>query len=488
MAKLWAAIMAVFKKLFGGGASLPIEVTDAREAVQEWWDIYRCKAPWVPQYYVTADGRKRKRNRRVLNMAKVSCSDLAGLVFAETPDVDAGDLVKSVLDKERFWANLMKSTELQGALGGQVVKILLATNGEMSFDFVPACNFIPLQWDNAEVYEAAFVDRRVVGNKKYVRLETHQRTEKPGVDGQGNPTGVPSKGYTITNKVFDEDTQQEVPISLFPEEVSPEVFIPVDVPLFAYIANPEANNGNPESPLGVSLYANAIPTLEAIDVAFDQFFSELELGGRRIALPGAVFRKALDEEGVMRSYFDKADRVFLRLEGDDAEKFKPQDMTSDIRSQAFHDSIQTLLDLYAMQIGFDAGYYKFDGATVMTATEVISDNSHTFKTVQLYRNEIDHGLKQLFKAINAIGLYFGFDGATDADPSITWDDSVIEDRNSKATYYTGLYNSHLIDRVTALMKIHGLEEPQAQAMAEKIKAETQIVPAGGLFGNDGGSI
>jgi A118 family predicted phage portal protein len=375
--------------------------------------------------------------------------------------------------------------EYQGALGAQVIKICLGKdqNGKatIGLDFVKAQNFIPLSWDNGMIREGVFLDRRVIAGRPYVRVETH-RLSRPTPE---NPE-APSTGYIITNRAYNEETQIEVSLDRFGDGIEPEVYIASDKPLFAYIRNPEANNINPESPTGISLFANAIDTIQALDIAFDQFYSEIELGGRRIALPGAVFRtysQQLDDGTSKRvSYFDPSDRLFMRLEGDDAEKFKPTDLTFDIRAAQFKDSIQTLLDILAMLTGFDTGYFSFNGVSVKTATEIISENSHTYKTMAGFRDNLDAGLKHIFTVINELGRIYNIQGASDKEVSIVWDDSVIEDRTARANYYSKLYQDGLLDLESALVKIHRINKEDAAAMASKIKSQRQTVGAESLFG------
>lgn len=477
---MFAKIVALFKKIFGI-QDIPPELTTSNQAILDWWEIYRLRPKWLKQRYVTTDGVKRERTRLQLGMGKISCAEMAGLVLAEQPDVSVSPLVKSIIEKERLWDNLKRSLEYQGALGAQVLKVCIGTGvkgSEISLDFVKASSFIPLTWDNTEITEGAFLDRRMIKGKSYVRIETHRLARNDDQSLAG--------GYEITNKVYEEDSQVEAPLSLFGDNIKDKEIVPIDIPLFAYIKNPEANNLEPESPTGISLFANATDTIYAIDVAFDQFFSDVDLGGRRIALPGSVFRTYVETDPVLGksrrlSYFDPSDRVFMRLEGDDAEKFEPKDMTFDIRSDQFKAAIQTLLNLFAFQTGFDAGYFTFDGVSVTTATEVISKNSHTYKTMQGYRDGLDRGLKQVFQVINRLGVLYGISGAADAESTIEWDDSVIEDRNSRATYYTNLYNANLIDLESALMKIHGLNEAGAAAMAKKIVETKQKVTNASLF-------
>lgn len=476
MKSLWSKVLAFLAKLVGISTmpAVPPEVNGADQSILEWWAIYRSRAPWLNYEYVTADTKKRRRRRFTLNLAKTICAEMAGLVLAENPEVEAGMLVKGLIEKERLWDTLRKTTEFQGALGGQILKVCLGSDKsgkpEISLDFVKAQNFIPLSWDNTEVYDASFLDRRVIKKTALVRVETHRR----------NPE---APGYIITQKVFNEETGIEVPLSQFDESLEEQTVLPgIERALFAYIRNPEANNIEPESPLGISLYANALDTLQSLDLAFDGMKTEILMGRQRVALPGLVMRPYLDpESGEKKLGFDPTDEAYIRLEGDDADKFKPSDLSGQLRMEQYKLGIQTLLDLLSVQVGFSAGYFAFDGTSVKTATEVVSDNSKTFKTMQAFRANLDAGLKHVFSVVNELGQIYSIAGADTREPQITWDDSVIEDRNSRTQYWSDLHQNKLVDKVTALQKIHGIDEETAKAMAEKITNENKSLVMDSIF-------
>jgi len=400
---------------------------------------------------------------------------MASLVLAEIPEVKASALVTDLLGKEAFWDNLRNNLEFQGALGGQVLKILLGGKG-IGLEFVRAYNFFPVAWDNTTVTEAIFVDRRSIGGKHYARIETHKRDVEGEVE-----------GYRVTNKLYDEDSDVEVNLDILTDAPDPDVFIPSPYPLFVYIRNPEANNIDPESPLGISLYANAVDSVETLDMAFDQFFGDIETGGRRIALPGEVFNRIQErqQDGTMKQIrvLDPSDRAFMRLQGDDMEKFKVQDLTVDIRADQFRQAIQLALDVFAIQIGFDAGFYTFDGTSVTTATEVISDNSHTYKTITTFRENLDKALRLLFASIDSLGRVYELDGAgaEEDETNLIWDDSVIEDRNSKATYWNGRYTAGTASLETCIKHMDGLTDEAAAEEAKKIADERRVVTADSLI-------
>jgi len=302
------------------------------------------------------------------------------------------------------------------------------------------------------------MDRRTKGNKVYIRVETHKKS--PG-------------GYTITNAAFDEKTGISVSLSSLWGDMPESTFVASELPLFVYIGNPEANNLDPESPLSISIYANAVDTLQSIDLAFDGMKTEILMGRQRVALPGTVMRGYLDPDtGKRKLGFDPTDEAYIRLEGDDSDKLKPVDLTGQMRMEQWRMAIQSMLDLLAGQVGFSAGYFSFDGTSMKTATEVVSENSKTYKTIQSFKDVLKSQLEQLFRAID------GISGQTAVEPNVIFSDSVIEDRNSKAKYHQDLVLAGLEDTVSAIKAVHGVDDATAEAMADRIKEDkTVAMPA-----------
>jgi A118 family predicted phage portal protein len=437
---IWGKIKSMWKNIL---SDVPAEVANRDDAIDQWFQAYKMQAPWLDYTYRTVDGHTRKRRRLSMGMAKVGCSELNSLVFSEDPVFTGSEKVLEVLEANSFTKNLAELSEYTLALGGGAMKV--HSDGQQIFiDYVKAQNFVPISWDNTRVTEAHFVSNLVRGDKKLMLVETHRKA-----DG----------GYTITNEMYDRGTNQKVTL---PDDIEKSVFVATPVPLFAYIRPHVANNFDPESPLGVSIYANAMDTLQALDIAFDSLNSEMVLGKKRIIVPQGAIRSVIDPDtGKPIKFFDPTDEVFVGLSFDEDETLRIQDNSVELRIEEIKLAIQTLLDVYAIQIGFSRGHFSFDGGQVKTATEVISDNSKTFKTKKSYENNLADGIIDLMNAIAVLVK-------TDEENGVLFDDSVIEDRNSKAMYWINLYSAGLVDKETALQKIHGLDEAGAAKMATKL--------------------
>src|SRR5690625_1306522 len=108
---------------------------------------------------------------------------------------------------------------------------------------------------------------------------------------------------------------------------------------------------------------------------------------------------------------------------------KIQDIKVELRVDEHVSAINALLNLFAMQTGFSSGTFTFNGESMKTATEVISEQSKTFKSKQSHEIIIESGLQELIESIVAIAELYGvFSAPEDYEVTIAFDDSVAEDK------------------------------------------------------------
>ena len=311
------------------------------------------------------------------------------------------------------------------------------------------------------IVEADFISREIINEKSYLKKEKHRKTET---------------GYIIDVEIYDDSSEGSYKRvqSLEPESVE----ITVSRPLFAYISNPEANNLSLFSPLGISLYANAVDTLEALDIAFDALVQEIVLGRKRIIVPASATRLFVDTEtGKRVRYFDPSDEIFQAFNPEDAQNIKITDNTVELRIEELRLAVQTLLDVLATQTGFSAGTFSFDGVSMKTATEVISENSKTFKLKQSFENQIKCGVLDLLETIREIGGLYGINTSTE-EYTMVFNDAVIEDRNSKTNYWLQRYAQGTATLKTVLEELDGMTEEEAEEEAAKIKEQNATIDSG----------
>ncbi|MFA8439311.1 phage portal protein [Pueribacillus sp. YX66] len=430
---------------------------------------------WHKLTYKTIDGTK-ERKMDTLNMAKVSANEMASLVYNEKCEISIGDnenetseFVFDVFKNNKFSKKFQDYLEYSFAMGGMVVKPYVE-NDEIKLSFVTADCFVPVSWSNDTIREGVFINQIQRRDKTYTHLEWHEWIN-----------GI----YTVTNELYESrngtDLGVPVPLNTLKEYESLEPVVgmtSIEKPLFVYFKPNTANNIDTQSPLGISLFANALDTMKAIDVAFDSFNREFRLGKKRIIVPEHMVKSVVDPmDGRMHRYFDTSDETYEALPGE-MDDFKIHDISVELRVEEHIAAINAMLNLFAMQTGFSSGTFTFDGQSMKTATEVISEQSKTFKSKQSHEIVIEEGLKELIDAILALAKQYSlFIAKDDYEVSIAFDDSIAEDKGAEIDKQVKLVQAELQSRVRAISEIFGITEEEALKVIEEIANESrQMMP------------
>ncbi len=442
---------------------------DAYENIEKWKAIYKGYfSEWHDLTYQTVEGHK-KRRMKSLNMAKVLSEEMATLIFNEKCEVNVSNPslakhVKSVLDENRFNTKFQEYLEYAYALGGVVIKPYVEDD-QIKLSYVPADAFIPISWDNQGIKEAVFTNQTIKGKKTYTLLEWH----------------VWENGeYVIKNQLYVSETINElgkqVPLSVLYKGLAEEVpILGLKRSLFVYIHPNTANNIDLTSPLGIPIYANALDTMHSLDVAFDSFHREFVLGKRRIIVPASAIKVVPDPQtGELHRYFDAGDEVYQAMNMGDMDANKIHDNTVPLRVEEHIAAINALLNILSMQTGFSSGAFSFDGQSMKTATEVVSENSKTFRSKQSHEIIVEEALIALVDIIvDLASLYELFETTSDYETTIAFDDSIAEDAAGEINRQVHLVASELTSKKRAIMKIHKVSEEEAELMLQEIFAEAR---------------
>jgi A118 family predicted phage portal protein len=493
---LWAKVRQVMQRMglikniksVNNLANIPVEDEFYRK-IEHWFEVYRgyCE-DWHKVKFTTVEGPKTRR-METLRMGKIAAEEMAKLIFNEKCEVHISDSqysdeIQTVFSENRFYHEFQDALEFMFALGGKVWKVHVARDRtgqlKMKLSYVTADCFIPLSYANGDIQEGVFVNVARRQSKHYTLLEWH---EWEGVE------------YVVRNELYESETEGElgrlVPLETLHPELEEETRITgLTRPLFVYFKPNIANNFDLQSPLGISIYANALDTLKALDVAFDSFMREFRLGKKRILIPATAVKTVVDPEtGTHRRYFDANDEVYQAFNLEmSIDQQKIHDNSVELRVEEHVAAIQALLDILSMQIGFSAGTFTFDGQGVKTATEVVSENSKTFRTKNSHETIVEEGLKNLITTIGeAAQLYGLFSVPSDYEVTVDFDDSIAEDRDANADYYLKLLTAGVITKAYALQKILHFTEEQAEEMVGAVREETatDTPDVFDMFGQDG---
>lgn len=241
------------------------------EKIEEWKALYKGHAKFHDIIYHTIAGEK-KRKMDSLNLPKVASQEMASLIYNEKCEISidsdtVSELIEEVFKSNKFNKKFQDFLEYSFAMGGMVIKPYM-DGGKIALSFVLADSFIPISWKNETILEAVFPCEFKKRDKKVTHLEWHLWK---------------GDNYVIKNEVYESSNDAELGVKVSLEKYFPELEKEVTIrglkkPIFSYFKPNIANNIDLQTPLGISLFANAIDTIKSIDTAFDSFHREFRLG------------------------------------------------------------------------------------------------------------------------------------------------------------------------------------------------------------------
>ena len=236
------------------------------------------------------------------------------------------------------------------------------------------------------------------------------------------------------------------------------------------------------------MYANAMDTLHAIDICFDSFVREFRLGKKRIIVPTRMIRNVVDPvTGKNVRYFDATDETYEALSTDDPDTLKIQDNSVTLRVGEHVEAMNALLNLLCLQVGLSFGTFSFDAhGGLKTATEVVSENSKTYKTIKNFQNQIVPAIKDIVNAI--IEVASAYEMTYEGTPvramrdrgyeiKVSMDDGITQDRQTNINEGITLVGAGLMSKYTFLTDPkygQNMTEEQAQTELERIAQENNI--------------
>ena len=472
----------------------------------------RTKSYLLPQMrYFTKDPKGKKRHLATMNAGKMACSQMARYVWNEqcaihasmrnAPEDDPLDgFLQYVLKDNRFFTAFGDLLEKSFALGGGALKEWVEIpkdengndigEGKVRIGYTMASQFVPTAWDNSRVNAGIFISREARDGYYYTVVEWHR------LDGTT---------YRVTNDLYrmpikEAEEPQNIlgwwyPLNEMYPLLSPDTTIEnVQNAFFQYIRPFGANYADDNSPLGMSIYAPAMNTLHGIDIMFDSLQREFVLGKKRIIAPARAMKQVGGIGGRLQRYFDADDEVWEALATDNPEDLKIVDNSVGLRVNEHIQGINGDLAILCSQIGFDPGTLSFDASKgLKTATEVISENSKTFGTVKAHENIIRDSLRQMVDAIFELAVHYDltWEGKTiesliagGYEVAVTFDDSIIEDKNAEINQGIALTGAGLMSKKRFLTDVLGMTEEDAEKELAQIGEERKVnaVTVDRLFG------
>lgn len=407
-----------------------------------WWALYTNHPPWEscdvrPLGLPGAIGRELARHALTEFSVAVSGSARAEYINRQLQ-----------LAAAKFGINL----ELGLCLGGVCLKPY-PDNGRVLVDAFTT-RFTPTRFDGTGkavggVFESDPVRQ---GKDWFVKLEYH--------DLQTRENG--STVYVVENKAYRSGSGgglgAQVPLTAVQEWAGlseREEIENLFGPLFSYFKPPSANDIEPSSPMGVSVYAG--PTVDLIrqaDQMWEKLFWEYDSAERKILL---------DRSSVGA---DQAkDRLFEYGSFNDANFF--QFLNPEIRDDPFYSGFQRILQRIEFNAGLAFGTISDPQSVEKTATEILAAKQRQFITEKAIQAAFQSALDDLIYAMDAWCDLAQLAPAGTYSVDYNWGDGVLDDPETKRQDMAmdmQRVSAGLMKPVAFVMKWDGVDEKTAWKM------------------------
>lgn len=342
--------------------------------------------------------------------------------------------------------------ELGLCLGGVCLKPY-PDNGRVLVDAFTT-KFTPTRFDDTGkaiggVFESSPVRQ---GKDWFVKLEYHDfQTREDG-----------SSVYVVENKAFRSGssggTGTPVPLAAVKEwaDISDREEIELlEGPLFAYFKPPSANNIDPASAMGVSVYSG--PTVDLIrqaDEQWQQLWREYKTGKRRMLINrGVMDASQADDEIYEYGAFN--DPNFFQF------------INPEIRDDPLYNGFQHILQRIEFNVGLAFGAISDPQNVEKTATEIIAAKQRQFVTEKAIQAALQSTLDDLIYAMNAWCDLARLAPAGTYSVDYNWGDGVLDDPETKRQDMAmglSLLNASIIGPVEYRMRYFGEDEKTAKKM------------------------
>lgn len=421
------------------------------ENINLWYAMYTNHPPWE-----TCDVRP-------LGVPAAVGRELARYALMEfSVTVSGGDRANFLNQQIELAANdFHKILEWGLCLGGIALKPYPDDNGRILVD-VSTTGFTPTKFDGTgKVISGVFKSQPLrQGENWFIRMEYH--------DFQKREDGTST--YVIENKAFSSDQSGSIggPVELHSVEEwaglsDREEIDRIDRPLFAYFKPPAANNVEPESQLGISVYAGAtVDLIRQADEQWQLIQWEYKSGKRKIYADGVEAEQFNDDIFVVGPFTN---------DGSFFEVFSPE-----FRDDPLYKGYQNILKQIEFNVGLSYGTISDPQSVERTATEILATKHRQRVTEGAIQKAFQSTLDDLLYAMDV------WCGLAKLAPSGTykaeynWGDGVLDDpdtRRQDMAMDVQLVDRGLMSRLDFIMKWNKVDEATAKKIIAQIDAETE---------------
>lgn len=393
-------------------------------AILLWDQMYRDEAPWL------------NSEVKSLSLPAGICSEMATAVTTEArAAIDQGSRMYDILSVS-FNQVVFDMQDIVESIcaGGSVVLKPYVSGKTVCVDYVRSGNVFPVRFNSARRLTAAIFPEFIQkGKTLYTRLEYHDYNENNGTYRIVNRAFKSERAAVQTNNVS--NLGEEISLTSVSEweDLEPDVILSgATMPLFVYLPSPIANNIDPDSPIGVSLYSRAKNQIMDADERWGSTLWEYKSKETAIQAARDFYKININTgepvlpRGKERMYTvlgDATDRngaPFFNV-------YSPE-----IRDTSFFNAFNKTLQRIEFNCRLSYGTLSDPQSVDKTATEIKTSKQRMYSTVKRFQeNILRPGLQHLADAMAVIADLSEL-GHYDYVPVISdFDDSVVVDKTEE---------------------------------------------------------
>lgn len=425
---------------------LPCTVSSRMQKVLEVWEqVYRDEGSWI------------KNRVRSLRIPAVTVKEIKRLTLkeftAQVSDAELDAAFRSLVPQ------LRRKLDYALAVGGLLIKPYWTAAG-LRVDLVTQNQYLPVNYTDDTCDSAACPETLTIGKTSYTRIELHTYDRA-------------ARTHTIENRCFRSDDPSyigrecsltEVPAwaSILPRKVFPNAA----APLFTVFQMPDANSIDPDSPLGISAFADALGFIRDADEHWERILWELESSERAIDASEDFFRMK-DGKPVLPHGRERMYRTFQSNPNKNDNIFST--FSPEIRDTSYFSALNQILRRIENSSGLAYGFLSQVEDVEKTAEEIKSSKQRSYDRVRDIQEALRGTLEHTVYAMQYLRDYYENRTAGEAMLTCTFGDGVLEDTDKEFTRRLQMVSAGLLSKEQFVMWYFDCDEAKAAEYLPKVE-------------------
>lgn len=444
-------IQKVLNRAAGTGIDFCLSSRMANQ-IELWSRMYGNRPPW------------RSDTVETMGLPAAIAGEIARLVTLELQTECKGSARAVYINTvyQKVLKNLRIYTEYGCAKGGLIFKPYPSSGG-VEVQVIQADCFFPVSFDNAgRITQCVFLDQFRRGDKIFSRIEMHEL--------RGETLTVTNRAYLATN---DFSLGSEISLGMVDvwSELAPVIsFTGVSRLPFGYFKIPLANEDDPVSPIGVSVYSHAVGQIREADRRYSQLNWEFDAKEAAVHIAQSLLRQ--NPQTQQDEYPQGKERLYRAVEYNVGATDKPllDTFSPDIRDQSYLNGLNAQLRLVEFSCSLAYGTLSDPDNVDKTAEEIKTSKQRSYQMVSDTQMALQTALEDMLQAVDFYCDVYGLAPSGTYTVTFKWDDSIIVDAEKE----------RMTDRADVSMGVMSLAEYRAKWYGETPEEAAKKVqqPAG----------